>query len=483
MFQIMIVDDERIILNGCRMMIQELLKLPFSVDIVTATNVPQAISILETTTPDMILTDIRMPVMDGFELIKHVRENKISSEIVILTSHADFEYARTALRYNVLDFILKPINEVSLRETIMKIHRKLIDEKAEQLENAYLKVLTMLKYEFSPSDLLLTDEMLEEMFPSTYFTVLVVESEQLPDNTFPFQELLMQYYDYCRCYLSDERSQLICICNHDTFFVKPTNLHDKLYQLIGGSFLSGTSISSNSVHKLHQLYTNACQRIFYKKVFGNDENLSGTALFSYQDCIQIFLENNPDKMRNELLKYIERMNLVGNPSRSFLEQIYISFFQNISLYAENSGLEMPQNLDLSLPANVLSPDALADLIIGRILNFRSTIKETSTDSEQLINQLLGFIKNHYTEDISLDDLSSAVNLNSNYICSFFKKSIGQSFLACLHKERLTAAKKLLLETDYTIEEISHRVGYNSSTQFARIFRKYENSSPSDFRSH
>lgn len=110
MFRILIVDDEHIILNGCSFMIKETLELPFPVEVLTANNVPQAISILEEQVPELILTDIRMPVMDGFSLIEYIRRNEIDSDIVILTSHADFEYARKALRYGVNDFILKPID-------------------------------------------------------------------------------------------------------------------------------------------------------------------------------------------------------------------------------------------------------------------------------------------------------------------------------------------------------------------------------------
>ena len=73
MFQILIVDDERIILNGCSFMIKELLDLSFPVEVSLANNVPEAMSFLEKNTPDLILTDIRMPVMDGFELIEYIR--------------------------------------------------------------------------------------------------------------------------------------------------------------------------------------------------------------------------------------------------------------------------------------------------------------------------------------------------------------------------------------------------------------------------
>ena len=107
----------------------------------TALNVPEAISILEEETPDLILTDIRMPVMDGFSLIQYIRKKDIPSAVVILTSHADFEYARTALRYNVTDFLLKPIDENALKDILMKVYEMQAQKRQEENRAYYLKLL------------------------------------------------------------------------------------------------------------------------------------------------------------------------------------------------------------------------------------------------------------------------------------------------------------------------------------------------------
>jgi len=483
MFQILIVDDEHLILNGCRYMIQELLNLPFSVDVLLANTVPEAISVLEKETPDLILTDIRMPVMDGFVLIDHIRKQHISSEIVILTSHSDFEYARTALRYQVSDFILKPINEEALKELILKVYAHQQKKLKEANASYYTKLLTMILYSVSSSDLLLTEDILHSLFPFTYFTIIVAHAEMTNPNLAACEQLLRIYYQTCHCYYVENRKQIICICNHDSFSVKPNNLQEQFYQLLGHTFYLGISISSNSIYNLHNLYSNACQRIFYKKVFGDDEILTITAGFSYQDCIQIFTENDDKKVLQLLNKYIERLQLIENPAPSYLEQIFTSFFQNISLYLENIGLETLPPEELLLSHEVLTKDTLIYEIKEKLYQIKNThISNYSENSnDQLINQLFNYIRNHYHEDISLDDISNAVHLHPNYVSSFFKKSTGQSYLTCLHKERIEAAKKLLFHTSTTIEEIAKQVGYNSSSQFARIFRKYENISPSDYR--
>lgn len=483
MFQILIVDDEHTLLNGCSFMIREIFDLPFAVSISTAINVPNALAVLKNETPDLIITDIRMPVMDGFVLINQIRAKNLPSDIVILTSHADFEYARTAIKYNITDFILKPINEEVLKTTIVKSYEKKQTRLKATYHSYYLKLQTMLLYEISASDLLLTDEILAGIFPCTYFTVLVISPQIFPENVDSCKILLQEYYNTCYAYLLKERNQLVFVCNHENFFVKPANLSDKLYQAMGTPLLCGISISSNSVHKIHSLYLNACQRVFYQKVFEGNDNLTRAAAFSYQDCIQIFVENEEEKMRATLCNYIERLQLVKQPSRVYLEQICVSFFQNINLYLKNKGIPEPFTPVPSLPDGIDTFEQLSNYMLKQICEKKKEMKELWMESGNvpLLHQLMEFIKENYQKDLSLDDLSEATGFHPNYISIFFKKTTGQSYLTYLHKERIAVAKQLLSSSPDTIDEIAHKVGYNSSTQFARIFRKYEAVSPSDYR--
>ena len=226
MFRVLIVDDERIVLNGIRMIIEENLGLAFPVDIATASNGPQALQFLQHFTPDLILTDIRMPVMDGFELIRQIRNSFPAMNIAILTSHADFDYAVQGIHYQVTDFILKPIDEKILKDTIEKAYLQKQEKETEHLHSALLEVRNMMLYDLSPTELTTTPELVRRLFPHTYFTVIVVSltevSEGLEDG---LKNILSSYYDLCYCFTLQEKKQLTAICNHDFFFVKPTDLN------------------------------------------------------------------------------------------------------------------------------------------------------------------------------------------------------------------------------------------------------------------
>ena len=109
MFRILIVDDERIVLNGVRMMIEEDLNLSFSTDIALASNGPQALELLQHFTPDLILTDIRMPVMDGIEALKEIRRHTAELPVIMQTAYAFDTDRRTAEEAGCNGFITKPV--------------------------------------------------------------------------------------------------------------------------------------------------------------------------------------------------------------------------------------------------------------------------------------------------------------------------------------------------------------------------------------
>ena len=485
MLRIMIIDDERIILNGLHMMIEDDLELPFSTDIVTASNVPTAIEFLNYFTPDLILTDIRMPVMDGFELIRHVREELPAVNIVILTSHADFEYAQKAIRFQVTDFILKPVSAEILKKTLEEAYSRKQEKEQSALRLALLELRNMMLYDLSSQELISTPEQIHQIFPHTYFTVVVISLTHTED-AYPsiLEKILLEHYTLCHCFLLKEKDQLIAICNHIQFFVKPRDLEQRFFQASHcKTFWTGISISSNSYKSLHSLYSNALQRIFYARNFGKSSSLVEISLFSYQDCIQIFTENDSGKLLSLLQEYLTSIAAASSKELISPQMIYDSFFHNIFLYLENNGISISCSESVPVFCRSENLEALVTEIAEVLGCVKNKLQQNNDycGNDALIRQLLEYIRQHFKEDISLDDLADCVGLHPNYVCSLFKKSAGQSYLSYLHKERLNAAKNLLLSTDYTIEQIAAEVGYSSSSQLARIFRKYESLSPSDYR--
>ena len=151
--------------------------------------------------------------------------------------------------------------------------------------------------------------------------------------------------------------------------------------------------------------------------------------------------------RQTLYNNIERVQLVKQPSRVYLEQIFISFFQNINLYLKNKGIPDPFNPIPSLPDGIDTFEQLSNYMLNLICQKKEEMKKLWMESENvpLLRQLMEFIKENYQKDLSLDDLAEATGFHPNYISNFFKKTTGQSYLTYLHKERIC-----LLYTSYIV---------------------------------
>jgi len=126
MLNLLVVDDEMVILHGIVKIIREC-KTPFT-RIEGALDACEALAVMEEFVPDLIITDIHMPEMNGLELIQKVKERRLCDRFIILTGHDEFEYARQAIRHQVIDYLLKPINKTELLDLLRNMAKTILEE-------------------------------------------------------------------------------------------------------------------------------------------------------------------------------------------------------------------------------------------------------------------------------------------------------------------------------------------------------------------
>ena len=489
MFKIMIVDDELIILNGLRTMLENCSEITFPVDIVTASNVPTAIELLTHYQPDLLLADITMPVMDGFDLIRHIRALSLPMDIVILTSHASFDYAREAISLQITDYLLKPVNREALVQSVLSSRQRRMEKDLSEERKALLSLRAMMLYDVPFFDLLLDNSVIRKLFPYSYYTVIVLKPGENLD--FPDADALRPVFSsFCETvysFLFADRREYIYLCNHKQFSINAQGLKRCLSEtLYSSDFLLGISISSSSCETLHQLYTNGIQRIFYQEAFPHDTSMAASSLFTYQDCVEIFLNPSEAGMKDRLKEYIAKMSSLSPSECGEIcpEQIWNSFFHNICFYLDSLSITLPQP-EPEFPPSLRTADAdqMTDALYHRMEEIKRAIRaqEEASGKNEVIQHLIRYIKANYQRDLSLNDLAEEVHMNPNYLSGLFKKVTSCSYLQYLHQERLAVVKKLLSETDLNMEQIAQQAGYNSSVQLNRLFKKYEHMLPSDYR--
>ena len=166
-FSIILADDEQQILFGMKNGI-DWESLGFSV-VGTAQNGKEALELIEEYHPDLLISDIKMPFMDGLELSKIIHDNYINTKIILFSGWDDFEYARTAISYGVSQYLMKPIDYDEMQKLLTNIHEELEKEYAEKLnrtrlENIYAESIPLLRQQFFTQ--LLTEPVTDEYYDS-----------------------------------------------------------------------------------------------------------------------------------------------------------------------------------------------------------------------------------------------------------------------------------------------------------------------------
>ena len=181
-------------------------------------------------------------------------------DIVILTSHANFDYAKEAITLQINDYLLKPVNIQSLIKAIQTSRDKKMAESDSARKQTLVSLRAMMLYDIPFSDLLLDTALLRDLFPYAYISVVVLEPGaglKLPDPEV-YQDIFLDFYDVCYPMIFVDRREVVFICNHAIFSVKTKALKERLIERLHSSdFALGTSISSSSCETLHQLYMNS----------------------------------------------------------------------------------------------------------------------------------------------------------------------------------------------------------------------------------
>ena len=338
MFRLLIVDDEKVILQGIRALVEKRVRLPEPVELRTAASAVEALRLLAEFVPDLILTDIRMPVIDGFAFLERARCLGIDCDAAILTSHADFDYARRAIAYHVEEYLLKPVETEQLQRIMERAFDKKQAVRREEERDSLLAVRNLLLYDLPPEQAEIEEKGIRSLFPERYFTVLLAETAgagRHAEQTERLRDEISYFYPRCEVFFFETKRQYAAVCNHSEFFIDTAALKHNLRGLFGGdSPLLAVSISSDSWRELPTLYMNAQRRILYGRMYKQRRELADLAFFTYWDCVELLTEAEDERREEKLRNYIQK-GLAQHPSA--LRDVADSFVTNCNLYLAKRG--------------------------------------------------------------------------------------------------------------------------------------------------
>ncbi|MCR5592084.1 MAG: response regulator [Lachnospiraceae bacterium] len=524
MRKVLLVDDEPFILQGLRAVVDWNAE-GFEV-VRSCANGFEAYEYLKENSVDVILADIKMPEMTGIELLKRIREEKISDAFfIILTGFKDFTYIQTALRYDCMEYMLKPVEKAELLGVLRKI-AKVSDERDEEeesrqsMEQAYLArnlmALLFAKYDeanvsYVRNHLHMSDEIRYVDIEMSDFAETMEELEEgemrgRQRKVFAaVRDYLKEEKDHCIFDVShDEKSYDVGLIYCDYFAAKRNMSFDDFLVKMRESILSETGYNTTffvgksvpRIDAVSKSYTSACmlksleafrnrKNIYY---YDDEASYDTNSAVILKDIIDVLIKaisaDDVALIRSTVDSLYSELNR-NMPSETVRLNVNYLLFQLIHMASELDA-DLNQEEILRFIAEHSSEEGI---LRGSNVHMASFCCDYAQYLLQLRKNVSGGVlleiekevRENYADNLTLRDLGKKYFVNSSYLGQIFQKKYGQPFKDYLTSYRIGVAEELLTSTDLRIAEIAEKVGYKDNDYFLRKFIEANGCTPSKYR--
>jgi len=500
---VLIVDDE--------LPIREWMKLTFekanaaNLTILTASNGQEALDIVISTTVNIIFADIRMPILDGLDLLKKVKELNKNIYVAILTSYSDFSYARTAFRLHADEYVLKTeISEATIRDVIDKYMSRISEKKESKqsleshfnrtalLKNLISKPLLSaadLKEMINAAQVDIADQPLVSIAMSFRYTstldpsnMLILNDENLCNNTF----FLMENNTFLLLTNFSKQNALPGNAQYSCW-----NLIDRIEKLFDKCHIGISNIGSgyNDLQKCVQQSLQVLNSTFYSNVptqryscLQNENNLSLTNFYDTITDIRHKI-NDQDfiRARQGIIALFDKLEHDMYLDTYILKRtLYTLLEEYFSIKNEDNDEQF--DYVMSSIESITNAYTFLELQKSFLAVFDTLAAQFQNQcTNEYVKAAKQYVREHYCSISSNSEVACMLHLNPEYFCRLFKKETGMNFNTYITQYRLSMAEKLIKTTTLSINEIANSVGYENVNYFSHTYRKIMGITPTDVR--
>jgi len=518
MLKVLLVDDESSVIQ----LLENLVdwgSLGYSI-CGTASNGEDALEIIKQSNPHLAIVDIRMPKINGLQLLHQASEIlHLRTKFIILSAYSDFEYAKTAMRYGVCDYILKPIDDDELLPALKRV-RDQIDNEIGTLESEANKA------KFAASNYInriIKDEISEELIErckhilglknDNSFRCALVEINQFEKWMNDFEDIVIQKKrlsvrkvieyavgsDHVLNIFDDDIHRFGVIITQD-MIIKEEEYFKKLEMVVHQNCQCSVSVAfseeTKGIDNIGKLHRQALIALQYR-LFQVNGGILYYEMFKNIPLNYNFYEANP----KAFLEDIKSNNISGIKDK--IDKVFGEFYKNkcapevIKSYIKNIEFEMVKHIQ--------DHNGSVDELITKVESISTSIGKTPVDSlredvyklsldisdyyksircrssKDIIVEIKDFVQQNYNMDLKLQQVAKVYCINPVYIGQVFTKTVGMHFNEYLHNVRIGEAKKLLRRTEIKISGIASMVGYCDSEYFSNKFKAITGYLPSNYR--
>lgn len=502
----LIVDDECLIRQGIKHYI-DWEKEGFSI-VGEAANGQEALEFIKITNPHVIITDILMPIMDGVELTRIVKEKYPTIEIIILSSFAEFDYVRSTFQNGVIDYILKPkLDSQSLLKALNTAASKIPMLKTDDKNfNQHPSIEQMMIRLVSGYEVSSDEELLVSIFPFQHYHLLGVDLKNHPSRENIELQTKMRlkienelYNNKTGVYYSfvPNKDLIVIVVNTDNDYIKNIITFTSQFTEIEPNLGFVLTEDFQDFSQIGEIYKkNLLKLIDYRFYFPAQTILMEQDITDQTHKYEKF---NLDWFTAELKRkhFVSAFDYlkehVENLSSCYDVDIfeYKSFFSNIIFNITILLSNMEYNvreLETAKYSYFRSFDEVntakqAVLLLDHFIELTKKCIYSEQVQHDNVNmeKILAYMKEHYAEPLTLTAVAKHFYFNPCYLSSYFSSHLYEGFIEYLNKIRIEEAAKFLMEGIASISEISGMVGFSDHSYFCKVFKKIKGISPSEYR--
>lgn len=525
--KILIVDDDKQIREGISQGIQWK-EMGFD-QVDCAANGNEAFELFKQSQHEIVITDIRMPGLDGLALFEKIREINKKAKVIILSGYSDFEYLKKAIQFSATDYELKPIKIDKLIALIKKMRIEIEeDQKKEEVMSkaraSFQKgfFMNMLQGKIEDKQVISENLLADYQFGakgSLICCVIQIDRIKVIENLkqdvgqkmrnqitrLVHQSLLPNYQGILHMDVKDI-VLLLKTNNSELFHQNMLNeirnfqmeLSERLKQDIGYSVSIGISQRGNisEIKKIYFQAEEACSYGFYSgldkvHIYDYSKNMSD----DYESIIVTEKDILIKEIKNHDLaivsKILEKLFLSIQEGRYFkkknIENLCVELFELLSQSLREPEIQEIDVIKENIKVLREKPkfetiNDYRDFVISNFENIMIKYKLADTKNYSVIViNAIKHVKSNYEKDITVEYLAHLVGKTPNYFSHIFKKEYGMSFVQFLNKVRIEKAKEYICYSDLRLYEIAERVGYKDYSYFTQVYKKVEGYPPANLR--
>lgn len=475
-----------------------------------------ALPLLQATRPDVLITDIKMPFMDGLELSRIVRERMPATKIVVLSGHDEFEYAREAIKLGVTEYLLKPVTVHDLHRTLQRVAAELdrgrrawedLERLRTQVEETRASLRQRLLLDLvvgavsSAQAIAKAEELGVGLLARAYLVIVIKIQLSDPAATFDYRRYAATCHAISRLVECDpdvllinkDLEEIVLIMKGETgeaLVAKQVALRTAIAQQssqTGCQLAVGVGASKSRITDICASFVEALGSLRSAlHANGNGNGVARAELLkinrsAVENYLKCGVKEDVDEFFDTFIRPLGEAVLESAIVRHYLfMDVALTTARFLGAMGGDSNQIIP---DFDLIEDIRSIDQIRrqmQAILLAALFFRD--HQVASQYAPMIQRACAYIDSHYTDaSLSLAEVAGQVNLSPSHFCTVFSHETGKTFKEYLTEIRIQRAREMLRTTPLKSFEIAEMIGYSDPHYFSFVFRKHTGLSPTGFR--